>query len=295
MNMQTPPSAALTWVWTGVASACGSRAENQDRVHADAQILAVFDGVSGRPLGGVAAAVGLGQALASAAEARARGTVNVGGALQAASQAVYEVNRRVGLNTATTGTLIALYSVNDELLATVGWIGDTAAFLVRGDGIMMLTRPHLRLDPDDRAAAPRISRWLGDREEETGLPDTMTLPVTAEDRLIVTSDGVTDVLSESTIGGIVAGAISPQAAADQLVTAALELGTSDNSTAAVAFLTRDSRQAQRGAAGAVAVARAEATQPTDSGVGAPPVRQPAATDTIQEGVRWKTDSSTLVR
>lgn len=266
------------WVRTGVATACGPRPDNQDRAHADAQVLAVFDGVAGRPLGGVAAAVGLGHAVAAMANSRARGAADVAGALRAAGQAVYDTNRRVGLNSATTGTLVALYSVDGNAHAMVGWVGDTSAFLVRGAGILKLTRPHLQ--HENRVGA-RISRWLG--EDSSGSPETQATTVTADDRIVVISDGVTDVLSEAIIGGIVAGAESPQAAAEQLIAAAVQLGTSDNATVAAAFLTRDPSLADR-SSGPLTPAAAEVGLHGDdrAHVVGSPVRQPSTTDTIKE-------------
>lgn len=277
MTTQLPGDSNPMWVWTGTASACGPRTENQDRVHADAQTLAVFDGVSGRPLGGMAAAVGLGHAIATAAGSRARGSADVEGALRAAGEAVHEMNRRVGLNSATTGTIVAIYSVNGSEQAMVGWVGDTSAFLVRGGGILRLTQPHVKRNQE--TGSP-ISRWLGDLS--SGTPDTHKVLIGDGDRLVVASDGVTDVMSDAAIGGIIAGATSPQGAADDLVAAAFALGTKDNSTVAVAFLSFDPHGAPA-ATGPVAPAAAElGVQSTEADHRADPVRAPAVTDTIQE-------------
>lgn len=240
MNADDPRPQGLLWVWTGASTACGPRTENQDRVHADVDSLAVFDGVSGRPLGGVAAATGLGYTLTTMAASRARGTVDVPGALRAGGLAVQESNRRIGLNTATTATVLALYSLNGKGYATVGWVGDTAAFLVRSDGVLRLTVPHVQTQGASEDAR-RISRWLGD--ETRGAPDVQTVTILDGDRLIVTSDGVTSVLSEAEIGTTIAAARSPQEAADALIRAALGAETRDNASAAVAFVTGDPRMA----------------------------------------------------
>ncbi len=240
MNMtphkQSTPSEL--WVTVGTATVCGDRSENQDRVYADAGVLAVFDGVAGRPLGGVAAATGLGHAIAAVAESRARGAVDVLGALRAAEEAVEQVNRRVGLNTATTGTLLALYSVNGIGYARVGWVGDTSAFVVRRDDILRLTLPHVQPEYGGEKVAA-ITRWLGDPSNSN--PEITTVQLEEWDRVVVVSDGVSDALSDADIGTIVADANSPQEAVDQLVFAALEMGTRDNASAAVAFLTDEPR------------------------------------------------------
>lgn len=262
-----------------MASACGPRPENQDRGYVDAQVLAVFDGVAGRPLGGVAAAVGLGHGVAAMANSRARGEADVSGALRAAGQAVYDTNRRIGLNGATTGTLVALYSADGLAHAAVGWVGDTSAFLVRGDGILKLTRPHVHADRHPESGT-RISRWLGD--ESGGNPETQIITVTAEDRIVVTTDGVTDVLSDATIGGIVAAAETPQMAAEQLIAAAAQMGTSDNSTVAAAFLSQSPGLRDQ-SAGPVTPAVAEAgIHRTDHDFDGSPDRRPSITDTVKE-------------
>lgn len=266
---------AFLWVSTGTATACGPRPENQDRAHADAQMLGVFDGVSGRPLGGFAASVGLGQAIAALARSRARGEADVLGTLKAAGRAVLETNRKVGLNAASTGTVVAIYSVDGSARITVGWVGDTSAFLVRGAGVMRLTRPHVQHG--------RISRWLGGDDSE-GSPETESAMVQTNDRVVVVSDGVTDVLSDAAIGGIIAGAESAQAAADQLIAASLQLGTTDNTTVAVAFLSADSKYGHR-SSGPVMPAAAEEIRPenrTTNFQPRPATGAPAATDTIRE-------------
>jgi len=193
-------------------------------------VLAVFDGVSGRPLGGVAATLGMSGALASAATARARGIVDVRQALTDAGTAVAQTNDQLGLGSATTGTVIVLFSTEGTPFAATGWVGDTSAFLIRTGRVLKITRPHV-----DREDQHQITRWMGD--ELSGEPEIAIHTLELGDRLLVVSDGITDVLTSEEIGGVVAAAPLPTDAANNLVRMASQRDSRDNMSVAVAFLT----------------------------------------------------------
>ena len=50
-------------MFVGTDTVIGPRADNQDRVYADASVLALFDGVSGRTRGDIAASLALAETL----------------------------------------------------------------------------------------------------------------------------------------------------------------------------------------------------------------------------------------
>lgn len=64
-------------------------------------------------------------------------------------------------------------------------------------------------------------------------PDFFSVPVADCERLLLCSDGISDLLDPQAIADLLAGAEDPQAAADDLVDAALAAGGYDNATALV--------------------------------------------------------------
>lgn len=64
-------------------------------------------------------------------------------------------------------------------------------------------------------------------------PDYFLLPVSAVERLLLCSDGVSGMIDDEEISGILADATDPRDAADRLVAAAVEAGGRDNATAVV--------------------------------------------------------------
>lgn len=232
------PAPLAFWVDAASDSRCGPRPDNQDRAYGDFQTLAVFDGVGGRAYGGSASAIALTQTLGALALQRQQGTVDLAGALGAANLALLQANQQAGFNSATTATVAALYLRGDVPFVSVAWIGDTPAYLVRGTGILKLTRAHEILD-ESTVPAFRLTRWLG--EEATASPDLEHVALQEGDRIAIVSDGVSSVLDDATVGGIIATADTASAAAAGLIAKALRRGTDDNVSASVAILYRVSQ------------------------------------------------------
>ena len=64
-------------------------------------------------------------------------------------------------------------------------------------------------------------------------PDYFLLPLTAVERLLLCTDGVSGLVDEEAIAAVLRGADDPRDAADQLVERALAAGGRDNATAIV--------------------------------------------------------------
>ena len=108
-------------------------------------------------------------------------------------------------------------------------VGDTRAYRFSGSRLTCLTVDHIRQEGDGRSHV--LTRALG-VETEVRL-DYATQPVALHDRFLLCSDGVHGVLSEAGISDILRDRSAPGDTAGALVAAALDAGSTDNSTALV--------------------------------------------------------------
>ncbi len=90
------------------------------------------------------------------------------------------------------------------------------------------------LEPDDVAEHPKrhvITRAVDGSEAPAA--DFFVLPLASAPRLLLCSDGVSGMLEDEAIAGVLAGADDPLTAAESLVAAAVAAGGDDNATAVV--------------------------------------------------------------
>ena len=114
-------------------------------------------------------------------------------------------------------------------VAHVLHVGDTRAYRLRGDRLACLTIDHVREDGSGRSNI--LNRALG-VETEVRL-DYGAQPIALHDRFVLCSDGVYGVLRPETIADILRERSASDDSARALVAAALDAGSSDNSTALV--------------------------------------------------------------
>jgi serine/threonine protein phosphatase PrpC len=138
----------------------------------------------------------------------------------------------------TTLTAVALHG--DFVVAN---IGDSRTYLLRGGELRQLTRDDSYLqelldagaiDPAAARTHPRRNLLTAALDGEPGrTPAISRVPARAGDRLLLCSDGLSDVLEPERLAELLA---EPDAArsADALVRAALRAGARDNVTAVVA-------------------------------------------------------------
>lgn len=111
-------------------------------------------------------------------------------------------------------------------------LGDSRVYLDRGSALTQLSVDHV----DQRAAfsnrvKPSLTQYLGiDEEEFLVEPHVVRCDLTAGDRFLICSDGLTDMLTDEEIHSCLRFAGSPQAAVEALTAAALEHGGRDNVT-----------------------------------------------------------------
>jgi protein phosphatase len=179
--------------------------------------------------------------------------------------AIREANRRIlavgrgderlsGMGTTIVATRFG--GTREEPVAEIAHVGDSRAYLLRGGSLRPLTEDHSLvaelvrsgdLTRDQAAEHPQknlITRALG-AEEEVEV-DTLVLPVEAGDRLLLCSDGLTDMVPEANIGEILADSPGdPEKPARTLVSAALDAGGSDNVTVVVVDVKQEAPREER--------------------------------------------------
>jgi protein phosphatase len=140
-------------------------------------------------------------------------------------------------------TLTVVRSLGRDLLIT--HVGDSRAYLLRGGGLHRLTRDHTfaqllvdsgRLAPDDVAVSRHrhvLTNALGGTVEDVQV-DTDQLQLEDGDRLLLCSDGLTDLVDDQTITSILGETTRSSDACERLVQRALDNGGRDNVTVIVA-------------------------------------------------------------
>ncbi len=158
-------------------------------------------------------------------------------------QAAEDEPAHAGMGTTLTSALL------HGKYATIAHIGDSRAYLLRGDALTQVTRDHTivgdevaqgRLTAEAARRDPRRNRLthvIGTHPRlESNLPAIFELTLLPGDRLLLCSDGLYDVLDDDQMRRALLGQ-HPDDAARQLVEKAKERGTRDNATAVVAVAT----------------------------------------------------------
>ena len=136
-------------------------------------------------------------------------------------------------------TVVAAVVRGDE--ATVAHVGDSRCYLVNQAGVQQLTQDHTWVSDQLQAGVLTeeevqrhpyrhvLSRTLG---RSDAAPDVLSLRLQAGDRLVLCSDGLSNMVAPHEIQGVVLR-YAPQVAAEQLVALANQRGGPDNITAVV--------------------------------------------------------------
>jgi protein phosphatase len=218
------------------------RDNNEDAGFAGPYLLCVADGVGGAAAGEVASATTTYVVSARALSQPGYDPLRLlaAAAEEAHHQLVLGVEadpRRLGMATTLTAIL------TDGIRTALAHVGDSRAYLLRDGDLSQLTHDHTmvqamvdagRISAADAAASPLRNVVLKavDALGSPG-PDLLWLDLRPGDRLMLCSDGVSDVLHRAAIATIL-GVPSARLAATNLVHAALDGGSRDNVTAIVA-------------------------------------------------------------
>lgn len=215
------------------------RDHNEDSLTVVPPLFAVADGMGGHEAGEVASELTI-KTLEQLAPAhpdaqaleRAVETANLN-VLQAPSQGI----GREGMGTTLTAAMIE----GERLL--IAQVGDSRAYLLHQGELQQLTRDHsLMMDlieagqitPEEARVHPNrsvITRAIG--SDPHMKPDIYELNISAGDRLLLCSDGLSTMLEDDEIQTIMRHTPSPQQCASDLVDVALQAGGYDNVTVVV--------------------------------------------------------------
>jgi protein phosphatase len=231
----------------GCRTAQGVRPNNEDRFVADPQqhLFLVADGMGGQEFGerasGLAAEI-IPRVVHDRLAANADPSTAMQEALAAANLAIIHAGRfqPTGRRMGTT----AVVAMQQEAQVYVAALGDSRAYLIRGDRVEQLTVDHsvakaLELNGTLTAEQAKNSPWqhvlykfLGCAEMTEGAEIRPFTPE-AGDRLLLASDGLTNHVSDDDLRAGARQYPQPQHWADNLVETALQRGSRDNVTVIV--------------------------------------------------------------
>jgi protein phosphatase len=211
------------------------RRRNEDAWVCQPPLFAVADGMGGARGGEIAsrlAATALGESVDGT------GAERVVALVQRANRQVYD-RAHDDADASGMGTTITVALVEDGVV-TIGHVGDSRGYLIRDEKVEQITEDHSlvaelvrsgRLSPEEADTHPQrsvITRALGTDPDV----DVDSFPVEGKpgDVFLICSDGLTSMIDDQTILGIVQGRSDLDGAAKALIDAANESGGEDNIT-----------------------------------------------------------------
>lgn len=229
--------------WGHATHAGKTRRENQDALWARPPVFLVADGMGGHRAGRDAADLVV-QSFAELPWGQWATTAQVQSAVATAVGKVRDLGRRIEGAPGSTLTGVALTEHEGVPNWLVFNVGDSRAYLLRGENLGQVTVDHshrqalvdLGLSPAEaraRSSKNVIVRAIGGGLRVPAEPDQWLLPARTGDRLLLCSDGLTGELSDPLITAVLLAHTDPQEAAGELVAAALRSGARDNVTAVV--------------------------------------------------------------
>ena len=235
----------------GAASEIGHvRKVNEDSFLVAPPVFVVADGMGGHSGGDVASRIVVEEFARLAEEGYdpRRGAEHVAGALSRAQARIVEfaeAQRGEHPRWHAGTTCVAAVLVEDE--GSTKWLltnlGDSRIYSFNDGELSQISVDHSvvqelieagEITTLEAATHPErhvITRALGSSEGVR--PDFFLLPLTAAERLLLCSDGITGLIDDATIADILDRVDDPRDAADALVQAALDAGGLDNATALV--------------------------------------------------------------
>ena len=228
----------LQFRWEATSDTGLVRDNNEDSGFAGPYLLLVADGVGGAAAGEVASSTAAYVTTAMSMIFRDRDPLDL--LQQAVALSHEQLRLGVALDPARRGmatTLTALLT-DGERVGLVN-VGDSRAYLLRAGRLQRLTTDHTlvqslvdagHLSAEQAQRDPRRSLVLRSVDAVTAPePDLRWVEVQEGDRLLVCSDGLTDLVPETTVSELL-GTPSRASAATALVRAALDTGGRDNVT-----------------------------------------------------------------
>lgn len=234
----------MRYVWATASHQGRVRGRNEDAVYPESSgssdhaiLVGVADGMGGAIAGNVASTTALG---AATDEDPAAETSIVERVVTGNDQLLRKIARNPDLR--GMGTTMTLGLFQPEGTLELGHVGDSRAYLVRSDDLELLTTDHTvvadlvalgHLDPSDAQRHPQ--RHLLTRALGLGpvVVDHETVELVDGDRVLISSDGLTTMLTDDQIREIVAAGDEVEPTVWALVEAANTAGGVDNISVAV--------------------------------------------------------------
>ena len=221
------------------------RGHNEDSFFLRAPLFVVSDGMGGHAAGEVASSIAV-DTIGERAPATAD-DVLLGAAVEAANQAVIK-GAEDGIGKPGMGCTATAILIEKNKMA-VAHVGDSRAYVLHHGTLVRVTHDHSyveelvdsgQITADEARTHPSrsiITRALG--SDPDMYADHFSLEVNTGDRIILCSDGLSSMISDSEIESVAVSSATPQQAADNLVSAALTAGGADNVTVIVVDVLND--------------------------------------------------------
>ncbi|GAB2609211.1 PP2C family protein-serine/threonine phosphatase [Pseudactinotalea suaedae] len=225
------------------------RTNNEDSALASSNLLVLADGMGGHAAGEVASTVAtrvfaqLTDELPDDDDTAVEDVVSrITHAGRSTRSALQQMSDADPLLESMGTTLLAVVSHAGHV--TVGHIGDSRVYALRGSSLYQVTTDHThvqrlvdtgQLTPEKARTHPYRAMLLRSLDDQPGGPDldVIALEIEPGDRLLLCSDGLSDYLAPEEIGEVLAHP-DREEAAERLIDAALRVGTRDNVTVVVA-------------------------------------------------------------
>ncbi len=219
------------------------RENNEDSVYAGRRLLALADGVGGQAAGEVASSIVIRELATLDPDDRGADVLDdLGAAIDRANAAIALHIRDHPGHRGMATTVTALLFVGDE--AGLVHVGDSRAYLLRDGSLSQITKDETlvqmlvdqgSLSPQEASVDPRRSVVLRALDGGPIKPVLQRRAVRIDDRYLLCSDGVSDVLPPTALADALL-ADDPQRGAYPLVLEAIHAGSSDNVSCVVAHV-----------------------------------------------------------
>ncbi|MGA1812291.1 protein phosphatase 2C domain-containing protein [Frondihabitans sp. 4ASC-45] len=228
--------------WAGATDVGKRRAHNEDSFIARAPLFVVADGMGGHSAGDVASDAVVTR-LDQAADGDFFDTEALEEALRTATDdiEIAAIGTELGVGTTVTGAILT--QEGEGAFFTIFNVGDSRVYMLDSGVLRQVTVDHSvvqemvqagMLHPDDAENHPDsnvITKAIGFGAEPS--PDYWRVPARPGLRILVCSDGLTKELNPRAIATLLDANPESNAAAQALVSAAVEAGGRDNVTAVV--------------------------------------------------------------
>ena len=221
------------------------RSHNEDSFLLRTPLFAVCDGMGGHAAGEVASAIAV-ETIGDKAPTNAD-DVQLGAAVETANAAVIKAAEEGRGKPGMGCTASAIIIEGNKM--SVAHVGDSRVYLLHRGTLVRITHDHSfveelvdagEITADEARVHPSrsvITRALG--SDPDMYADHFSLEVSTGDRIIICSDGLSSMVEDHEIELLAVSSVSPQAAADNLVSAALTAGGADNVTVVVVDVESD--------------------------------------------------------